>query len=299
MVGGFTSSSFWSGISATRYRNGLQPREHFKMRGKERRSLLLETLRAGEVDVEDLARRFNVSASTVRRDLQHLSSEKAVRRTYGGAILVHPSPEESLSQRQSINGEQKDAIARAAVGLLAEDDILILDAGSTVAAFGRLLKGLRHRVITNNLSLLPILSDAPGIELTVLGGILRTTSMSTVGPLAMNAMRRMTADKVFMSADGLVAGRGLCEASLDQVALKSLMIEQAREVVVLADATKLSRSNQSAWAQLPHRWTLITDWRASANQCETFAAAGAHVIRAEAQHAPQNRSRGFRNMLVR
>ncbi len=252
------------------------------MRSKERRSVLLEMLRTGEVDVDDLAKRFNVSASTVRRDLQHLSSAKAVRRTYGGAILAHSAPEESLSRRQSINGAQKDAIARAALQLLAEDEILILDAGSTVTAFGRLLKGRRHRVITNNLSLLPILSDAAEIEMFVLGGNLRATSMSTVGPQAMDAMRRMTADKVFLSADGIVAGRGLCEASFDQVALKSLMMEQARETVVLADATKLSRSDQAFWAQLPQRWTLITDARATATQCEIFAAAGAHVIRAEA-----------------
>jgi DeoR/GlpR family transcriptional regulator of sugar metabolism len=105
--------------------------------------------------------------------------------------------------------------------------------------------------------------------------------MSTVGPLAMEAMRRLTADKVFVSADGVVAGRGLCEASLDQVALKSLMMEQAREVIVLADATKLARAEQSAWARLPQGWTLVTDWRASAEQCEAFAAAGAaRVIRA-------------------
>jgi DeoR family fructose operon transcriptional repressor len=251
------------------------------MRSKERRSFLLETLRDGEVDVEDLARRFSVSASTVRRDLQQLSNAHAIRRTYGGAILAHALPEESLSQRQSINRAEKEAIARASLGFLADEDVLILDAGSTVAAFGRLLKGRAHRIITNNLSLVPVLSEAPGVELTVLGGALRTTSMSTVGPLATDAMRRMTADKVFMSADGVVAGRGLCEASLDQTALKSVMMQQAREVFVLADATKLSRSNQAFWAQLPNSWTLITDGRATAEQCEIFADAGARVVRAE------------------
>ncbi|HVJ55313.1 MAG TPA: DeoR/GlpR family DNA-binding transcription regulator [Aliidongia sp.] len=249
------------------------------MRSKERRSVLLEALRGGEADVEALAQRFGVSASTVRRDLQLLENSNAVKRTYGGAILAHAGPEESLSQRQTINGAQKEAIARAALALLAEEDVLILDAGSTVAAFGRLLKGRRHRVITNSLPLVPMLSE-PDIDLTVLGGALRATSMSTVGPLATDAMRRMTADKLFTSADGIVADRGLCEASLDQIALKSLMMQQAREVIVLADATKLSRGGQSFWAPLPARWTLVTDARADAGQCEIFAAAGAHIVRA-------------------
>lgn len=250
------------------------------MRGKERHSLLLHSLAAGEVDVVRLARRFRVSASTIRRDLQRLSSANAVRRTYGGAMLAHAQAETSLNQRQTVNGAQKNAIARAALDLLADDDVLILDAGSTVAAFASLLKGRRHRLITNNLPLLAALSDAPGLELTVLGGSLRVTSMSTVGPLAIDTMRRMTADKVFMSADGVVAGRGLCEASLDQAALKSSMMEQAREVIVLADSSKLGRSSQSAWARLPATWTLVTDRRATAAQCAKFAAAGARVIRA-------------------
>ncbi|GEO13849.1 hypothetical protein [Microvirga aerophila] len=93
-------------------------------------------------------------------------------------------------------------------------------------------------------------------------------------------MRRITADKVFLRADGVVAGRGLCEASPDQIALKTLMMEQARDVFVLADATKLSRTKQAMWAPLPASWTLITDWNASTEQCELFTAAGAQVMRA-------------------
>jgi DeoR family transcriptional regulator, fructose operon transcriptional repressor len=250
------------------------------MRSADRRAGLLEALGSGEADVEALARRFAVSASTVRRDLQILSRTNAVKRTYGGAILAHPAPEESLSQRQAVNFAQKEAIARAAAGLLEDEDVLILDAGSTVAALGRLLRGRRHRVITNSLPLVPLLAAEPGIELTLLGGAVRATSMSSFGPLAVEALRRLTADRLFTSADGLVAERGLCEASLDQIALKSLMLSQAREITVLADASKLGRGAQSYWAPLPARWTLITDDGADAGQCDAFAAAGARVIRA-------------------
>jgi len=106
------------------------------LRGKERRALLLETPRTGEVDVADLAERFGVSASTVWRDLQHLASTQGIRRTYGGAMLAHPVPKQSLSRRPLINGERKAAIVRVVPRLLAADDILILDDGSTVATFG-------------------------------------------------------------------------------------------------------------------------------------------------------------------
>jgi DeoR/GlpR family transcriptional regulator of sugar metabolism len=248
------------------------------MRSKERHARLLEALNAGEIDVDDLAQRFEVSASTVRRDLQHLSRANAVRRTYGGAILSAHATETTLEQRLAVQGREKQAIARAAIELIADGDTLILDAGSTVAAFGRLLQQRRLRIITNNLALLPFLAKAPDIELVVLGGALRATSMSTIGPLATESLRRMTANRVLMSADGVVQGRGLCEADLDQVALKSLMMQQASELIVLADAGKLGRAEQSAWAPLPPRWTLVTDDGASDAQRADFRDAGARVI---------------------
>ena len=251
------------------------------MRGTERRARLLEALGLGEIDVDDLARRFGVSASTVRRDLQHLSDTKAVRRTYGGAILAAAMPETTLDQRLAINGPEKQAIARAALALIADGETLILDAGSTVTAFGRLLIDRRLRIITNNLALLPCLAQGPGIDLVVLGGSLRATSMSTVGPLAVEALQRMTADRTVMSADGVVAGRGLCEASLDQVALKSVMIAQARETIVLANAGKLGRAEQMAWAPLPRRWTLVTDATVPADERRHLADAGAFIIVAD------------------
>ena len=248
------------------------------MRSKERRALLLEALALGEIDVDDVAARLNVSASTVRRDLQALSATRAVRRTYGGAILAGHPVETTLTERMAVNGPEKLAIARRAIALVEDGDTLILDAGSTVAAFGQVLAGRRLRIVTNNLALLPALAEAPGIELVVLGGALRATSMSTVGPLAVEALRLMTADHVVLSADGVVAERGLCEASLDQVALKSLMMRQARGVIVLADASKLGRAEQNAWAPLPQRWTLVTDAGAPRDQLQRLAEAGAAVL---------------------
>lgn len=251
------------------------------MANASRRALLLDLLRRGEVDVDDVAKRFDVSASTVRRDLRHLAEAEGVTRTYGGAVLTRPADEQSLRQRETVNGPQKEAIARAALACLADDDSLILDAGSTVAALARLLVDRRHRVVTNSLILVPMLAEAPGIHLTVLGGAVRTTSASTSGHQAVEAMRRVTADKLFTGADGVVAGRGLCEASPEQAALKETMMAQARDVYVLADASKIARASQQHWAPLPPRWTLVTDAAADEDQCSAFAAEGARIILAE------------------
>ncbi len=77
------------------------------MRSKERHARLLDALNAGEIDVDDLARRFGVSGSTVRRDLQHLSKNNAVCRTcHGGAILTGHVAETTLDQRFAVQGKK-------------------------------------------------------------------------------------------------------------------------------------------------------------------------------------------------
>lgn len=239
-------------------------------RTRSRREQILELIRAGEEDVDLLARTLDVSASTIRRDLAVLSEAGAITRTYGGAVLAHAQPEQALSTREKQNRAAKDAIARAAAALVEDGDSLLLDAGSTVGALGRLLVHRHLRVVTGNLALVPTLAAGPEIDLTVLAGTVRPISMGVVGPLAEQTLRRITVDKVFLGADGVVAGRGLCEARAEQTALKELMAAQAAEVFVLADASKLGRATQQFWAPLPPRWTLITDAAATAEQLDPF-----------------------------
>jgi len=250
---------------------------------RKRRAAILADCATGSVDVDRLAARFGVTASTIRRDLQVLSAQRAITRTYGGAVLT-PGPvsdaEESLQARRGLAREAKASIAATALSLLREGERLILDGGSTVEAFGRVLRGRRHPVITNNLPLLPVLAAEPDIEVLVLGGSLRAISLATTGPLAEQGLRQIAADRCFLSADGVVAGRGLCEATLEQVALKSLMMAQAAEIFVLADASKLGRTSQPFWAPLDRPWTLITDAAASAEQCKPFEERGVSVLRA-------------------
>ncbi|MCQ4160608.1 DeoR/GlpR family DNA-binding transcription regulator [Roseomonas sp. GC11] len=239
---------------------------------RSRRDEILQAIAAGEVDVGGLAARFGVSASTIRRDLRDLSQQQPIARTYGGAVLLGGGAEQSLRVRAGQNRAAKEAIAQAALGLIREGETLILDGGSTVEALGRRLAGRRLRVITNNLPLLPVLANMPGIELIALGGTVRPISMGTTGPLAEAMLRHLTADRLFTSADGLAPDRGLCEATLEQISLKALMMRQAREVFVLADASKLDRAEQPFWAPLPPGATLVTDAPAAA--CAAYARGG-------------------------
>lgn len=240
-------------------------------RTSQRRQRILDLIGTGEEDVDLLADALGVSASTIRRDLAVMSEQGVITRTYGGAVLAHAQPEQTLSAREHLHRTAKDAIAQAAAARIADGDSVLLDAGSTTGALGRLLPGKQLRVITGNLPLVPVLANEPDIDLMVLAGTVRPISMGVVGPLAELVLRRLSVDKVFLGADGVVAGRGLCEATPEQISLKELMAAQAAEVFVLADASKLGRATQNFWAPLARRWTLITDASATDAQLEPFA----------------------------
>lgn len=233
-----------------------------------RRQRILELILSGETDVEALGGALRVSLSTIRRDLARLSLDGKLLRTYGGAALIGLTlPEQPLDQRAGAHQAQKLAIARHAAAVVQAGETIILDAGTTTGALAAELRGWQNlRVVTNGLTTIQALAGAPGVELIALGGALRHISLGFVGPHAERTMRRISAARVFLGADGVVAGRGVCEATDTQASLKDLMVAQASEVYVLADASKLGRATSQAWTPLERTWTLITD--DSATECQ-------------------------------
>jgi DeoR/GlpR family transcriptional regulator of sugar metabolism len=247
------------------------------MKAADRRRAILELVLAGEVaNVERLTDSLGVSEATVRRDLTALAREGRILRTYGGAALMQVGghePEASLEDRKSLQREQKESIARMAASFVQDGDAVLLDSGTTAAALARLL-GAREdlHVYTTNLLAVTALTGLPGIRVTLIGGDVRPSSMGTFGPLAQVTLSRISVDKAFLGADGVVAGVGLCEASAEQAYLKECIIRQAADIFVLADATKLGRAQQQHWTPLDRAWTLITDAAATAAQLEPFQA---------------------------
>ena len=127
----------------------------------------------------------------------------------GAAAVSAHEPEASLDERSESFREQKDAIARAALAHVQEDDTLFLDGGTTTAALARQLAGYRSiHVVTNNLLVVGALASSE-VRVTLIGGDIRSSSMSTLGPLAQLALSRLSFDKAFLGADGVTATRGM------------------------------------------------------------------------------------------
>jgi DeoR/GlpR family transcriptional regulator of sugar metabolism len=242
-----------------------------------RRQEIGHLLQEKPVSVDELAARFGVSASTIRRDFEAMTKSGAIVRTYGGAQTA--GAERSLREREAIATRQKFAIGRLASSLVAPGAVAILDAGTTV---GALAKNLIYRegitVVTNGLTTTNVLEHSDGVELIVVGGRLRHISSGFVGPLAEQAIAGITADAAFLSADGVSAVRGLCEGTPEQASLKRRMVENANAVYVLADSSKLGLNGSHWWTPLDGPWTLITDDGASEEQLEPFRALGRVTI---------------------
>lgn len=224
-----------------------------------RRSAIREATLTGEVSTVALSERFGVTVSTIRRDLQHLAAQGRVARTYGGTI-ARSTLELDTSHKARQHPTEKIAIARAAARYVSAGDVILIDAGTTT---GQLAHAVREvpglTVVTGGMNALLALHDAPEVDLIVIGGRLRHVNQGTVGSLAEYGLGFVSADRVFLGAEGLDPELGISCPTLEQATLKTKMIESAREVFVLADHSKIGRRPFNFWARLPKHAHLITD----------------------------------------
>lgn len=250
----------------------------------ERRMALADLVRRNPVvAVDDLARRFNVSAQTIRRDFQALEQQGLLTRTYGGAITnlddaLHLSREHAFRAREKERAAQKEALARTAVGLVEPEATVIFDASTTVLQLARALPlDIELTTIVNALPIANELSRRPNVTLTMIGGTLRQTSFSFTGPVSETALSRLFADIAFISARGLTIQRGLTEANPNESALKEMMVANATRVVALVDSSKFGRTALSLFAPFSALDILVTDDGADAALVELVRGAGVEV----------------------
>ncbi|MEU9593194.1 DeoR/GlpR family DNA-binding transcription regulator [Streptomyces sp. NPDC048219] len=237
----------------------------------------------GLAGVDELSARFAVSPSTIRRDLAKLTADGRLARTYGGAMALTASVETPLHRRTAEAADAKRAIAAYAATRVAPGQTVLLDAGSTVGALARVLRGTGGplSVVTPSLTAVLELGGADGVHVTCLGGAYRPLSNAFVGPLTEAALERMTFDAAFLGTDGVSPHLGICEAGAEQIRLKELMARRSHRVHVLAHAAKLGAAPFHAWAPWQPGWTLVTDTEADPGQVRDLRGRGVEVHLAE------------------
>jgi DeoR family transcriptional regulator, aga operon transcriptional repressor len=247
---------------------------------EERRRRITELLDTQErVTVEELVGRFDVSAVTIRGDLDALAEVGAVVRSHGGALKRVEAPEDvPIAVKETLHHAEKVRIGHAAAQMVKDGETIMLDSGTTTLEIARQIRYVKFRslnVITNALNIAMELASLPQVRLIMIGGILRQMSYSLAGPPAEVIVRGLHADRLYLGVDGLDPEIGLMTPDVLEAQLNALMIQVSREVVVVADASKFQRRSLSIIAKLDAVHKVITDSGAPA---EVVAAVRAHGV---------------------
>lgn len=244
-----------------------------------RHDAILSLLTEGVVGVEDLAERVGVSPSTVRRDLSRLAGQGRIARTYGGALVRESFHERSFSESEGLHQETKALIAAEAAARIPAGASVFLDAGTTCLALARILARRGPRTVyTRGLETAVLLCAVPDIEVVMLGGHVQPLSHGLMGPLATQALDRVSFDLAFLGADVVDPARGLGEPTGEETLVKERAASRAFQVFLLADSSKLGPTDVPAWVPLDPSWTLITDARAADDVVEAFASSRVRVV---------------------
>ena len=253
------------------------------MYAAERQQAIVDLIsRRGRMSVTDLSQQFSVTTETVRRDLSTLEGLRLVRRVHGGAIAADAVTvlETVLSDRDVAQTEQKDRIAAAAVAELPPGDATVLiDAGSTTVRLAELVPA-DHRltVITHSIPVAHRLAGQHALEVHMLPGRVRRTTLAAVGTETVEALDRVCADVAFMGTNGITLRHGLSTPDRAEADTKAAIIASAHRIVVLADSSKIGVERTVRFAELSEVDTLITDDGISDDDRTALEAAGVEVV---------------------
>lgn len=248
----------------------------------ERRRQIVELVeRREQATVEELAAQFDISVVTIRSDLKALEEAGAIVRTHGGALIQRDQSDLPISVKENQQHAEKKRIAAAAVKLIADGETIILDSGTTTAEIAKLIRGMKFKsinVITNALNIAALLANVPHVNLIMLGGQLRSSSYSLSGPQAEAALERLHADRLFLGVDSLDPEIGLMTPYLLEAQLNARMMQVSRQVIAVADSSKLLRRTLSVIAKVEQLDMLITDSNADPEVVRNLGVRGVEVV---------------------
>ena len=260
-------------------RIGVVPPLDLAAARRERLGDIVDSRRA--VRLEELSATLGVSPATVRRDLNELAASGRLRRVHGGAVTIaHRLDEPQFDVKAMAAAAQKARIAARAVELLAPDDTVYLDSGSSVLAVARLLHGWdRLTVVTNSL---PVANEllGRGPRLILVGGELRERSQAMVGPLTRRLLDDIHVDRALIGTFAFSLEDGMTTTDPGEAYTKELVLGRAREVILLADSGKYGTRSLVHAGRLDAVDVLVTDDGIDDRAARNLGRLGIKVIKA-------------------
>jgi DeoR family transcriptional regulator of aga operon len=243
-------------------------------------------LRVGTISVPELVVQVGTSAPSIRRDLARLEKRGLVLRTHGGVTLVEPLLYEpfrhdtSFQARELRSANAKRRIGLAASELIGEAETIGLTAGTTTTQIGR---ALRHRkgiaVVTNALNIGMELCNQPEIKTMITGGTLAWAwTFALAGQAALNYLRDVYMDQVFLGVTGVDLERGVTTLELEEAAVSQAMLRNAKRVIVVADSQKIGKVSAALICPISAIHVLVTDTEIPRKVHDELIARGIEVI---------------------
>jgi DeoR family transcriptional regulator, fructose operon transcriptional repressor len=249
----------------------------------ERKSRLRELIaERGISDLDSLASELRVSTATVRRDIQSLEQEGAVKRTHGGVIWVSDRNEPgsrpyAFDQRMAYQVEAKRQIARAAKSLIHQGETILIDGGTTTFYLAQELVGSTLQIVTNSLPIANLFLNDDNVELVLTGGLLYPRYGVLLGPTAEQMLSSIHVKTMFLSVAGL-CDDSLYNQNLLLVQAEQRMMKQSQRIILLVDSTKFGLQALCRLCALDQINTIVVDEQAPAKVRQMITAAGCELI---------------------
>ncbi len=248
----------------------------------DRREMILKMIsEEGKVYVHELSRLFKVSEVTIRNDLDQLEKKNHLIRARGGALKLEGrvSLDFNLSDKHKLHFAEKARIGKKAADLIQDSETIILDSGTTTAEIAKNLSNKKNlSVITNAINIVNLLVQYPSINIIIPGGYLRQNSLSLVGPFAAKNFKNLFVDKVYIGVDGFDPLSGAYTPNIEEAHLNEIMIQIAKEVILVADSSKFNRKSLTFICPVSSINTIITDAGLNSSDQKILEEAGINVI---------------------
>ena len=213
------------------------------------------------VRTQELSELFEISPVTIRSDINDLARRGLIIKSHGGAMSVQKRINLEIPSvvRSQQNVEAKEEIASVAASLISDDDVIILDSGSTTLEVAKRITSRGVTVITNDIKIGVMLADMGNVTLIMTGGSLLSSVYTLVGPETNDFFKRFRVNKLFLGCDAIDFDWGISNRTLEETATKIAMIRAAREVIAVVDSSKFNRQVFVHLCGIGEVHTLITE----------------------------------------
>ena len=241
-----------------------------------RRKLILNKLmEKPQLSVTELSEEFKVSEVTIRSDLKNLAAQGLINRRQGGAL---PAFHAQIMDQQRRNTDEKTRIARAAAKLIDDFSDVMISSGTTTSLIPRFMVTRENvKIVSNSTLILPYIRTTTLLQTTLTGGEFRPAFEAMTGSATIRELKQFHVSKAFIGADGISVDKGITADNTEIADVCRHMLKQAKQTIVVADASKIGRVGFANITEAINIDLLITSAEAPAGEINDLREAGVEV----------------------